>query len=69
MAMYQEVEIMGAYFPGWLLAAIAGIVLSAVSKVVLAKLGLHRVLIAPMLVYCCLAFLWSSVFWLWIIRS
>ena len=57
---------MGAYFPGWLLAAIMGIVGSAVSNVALAKLGLHSELIAPILVYACLAFIWAAIFWMFL---
>lgn len=55
---------MGAYFPGWLLAAMMGIVLAALSKIVLTRLGLHKELVLPMLVYLCLAFLWSGLLWI-----
>lgn len=60
----SEVEILGAYFPGWLLASMLGIVLAGCSKVVLARMGLHRELVLPMLVYVCLAFLWTGLTWI-----
>ncbi|MBC2593932.1 DUF1656 domain-containing protein [Ruficoccus amylovorans] len=62
--MSSEVEIFGAYFPGWLLSAIAGIILAACTKMVLAKLGLHKQLVMPVLVYLCLAFLWAALCWM-----
>lgn len=57
--MASEIEILGSYFPGWLLAAILGIILAGCSKVVLAKANLHAALITPLLFYACLAFLWG----------
>lgn len=62
--MSSEINIMGAYFPGWLLSSLIGIVLAALSKIVLAKVGLHKVLVLPMLVYLSLAFLWSGLVWI-----
>lgn len=55
---------MGAYFPGWLLASMMGIILSACSKIVLSKAGLHRELVWPVLFYVCLTFLWSGMLWI-----
>ncbi|MGE9292061.1 MAG: YtcA family lipoprotein [Puniceicoccales bacterium] len=66
--MPSEIELLGAYIPGWLIAAVLGVVLAGVSKVVLARLGLHRVLVAPVLFYCCLAFVWSGFLWLLIFK-
>ena len=59
---------LGAYIPGWLIAAVLGVILTALSKVVLARLGLHRVLVAPVLFYACLAFLWAGLLWLFIFK-
>lgn len=61
--MLSEVDILGAYFPGWLLAAILGIVLTGCSKVLFSRVGLHAYLMLPVLVYVCLAFLWTGLLW------
>lgn len=61
--MFSEVDILGAYFPGWLLAAILGIVLTGCCKVLFSRSGLHEHLVLPMLVYICLAFLWTGLLW------
>lgn len=59
----SEVEFLGAYFPGWLIAAILGIILTGCSKVLFSRIGLHAHLVLPMLVYVCLAFLWTGLLW------
>lgn len=55
---------MGAYFPGWLLAAMLGIILAGCSKIALDRIGLRGQLLLPMLVYISLAFLWSGLCWI-----
>lgn len=55
---------MGAYFPGWLIAGILGIILTGLSKVVLDRIGLRGQLVLPVLVYPALAFLWTGLLWM-----
>lgn len=62
--MALGIDILGSYFPGWLLSAILGIILAGCGRIVLAKANLHAALVLPMVFYASLAFLWAAAFWL-----
>lgn len=62
--MAEQIEILGAYFPGWLLSAIAGVVLAAAGKGVLRAIGLDSEVWLPALFYPSLALLFAGGIWL-----
>jgi len=64
-----EIQILGAYFPGWILAVLAGIVLTAVTKSVLHLLRLDRYILLPLLFYPGLILLWSGGLWILLFAS
>ena len=46
-----NVEIVGSYFPGWMISLAIGVALTVVAHYLLRKQGLHHVLGAPVLIY------------------
>lgn len=59
------VNILGFFFPSWMLCTIAGMILAVVAKQVLAVAGIDKSLPAPLLVY--LAFTATFTFLAWLI--
>jgi YtcA-like protein len=59
------VNILGSFFPSWMLCAIAGMVLALFAKQALAVAGIDKSLPAPLLVY--LAFAAAFTFLLWLL--
>jgi hypothetical protein len=60
-----SLNILGSYFPSWMLCAIAGMVLTLFVKQALAVVGLDKSLPVPLLVY--LAFSVAFAFLLWLV--
>lgn len=57
-----SVDVMGSFFPGWLVCVISGIVLSAAARLVFLRLRIKVVL--PILVYPSIAAIFTFVLWL-----
>jgi hypothetical protein len=57
-----SVDVMGSFFPGWLVCVIVGIVFAAVARLVLLRLRIKIAL--PILVYPSLAAIFTFVLWL-----
>jgi len=57
-----SVDILGSFFPGWLVCLVPAIVLTALTQLVLSRL--HIKLSFPALVYPSLALLYTFAFWL-----
>lgn len=57
-------NILGSYFPSWMLCALLGIVGTIVIRVILIKTGVDAVLPAPVLVYLCFWIAVTLVIWL-----
>ena len=59
-----NVEIVGSYFPGWMLSLAIGVALTVVAHYLLRKQGLHHVLGTPVLIYPGMVLLFTCVLWL-----
>ena len=57
-------DLEGAFFPSWMLCLVAGIVLTALLRPLVARVGLETHLGPPALIYSCLALLFSFAAWL-----
>jgi hypothetical protein len=57
-------NILGSFFPSWLLCLIVGICLAALAYWALARLKLESLIVWPVLIYPCLAALFSFTLWL-----
>jgi len=57
-------NILGSYFPSWMLCALAGIGLTVVARQLLGAVGLDRALPVPLLVYLALATAFAFATWL-----
>ena len=57
-------NILGSFFPAWLLCLFAGITLSVVSNRIFARFALDKEILWPIVVYPCLALLFAGVLWL-----
>ena len=63
-----EFNIVGSYFPAWLLCIGAGVLLSALSYAGLKRAGLDREIVASIVVYPCLALFFACALWLLLFR-
>ena len=59
-------DVLGSFFPAWLVCLALGLVLSAVARWLL--LRLHIAIALPVLTYPSLAALFSFAIWLWLFR-
>ena len=57
-------NILGSFFPAWLVCLFAGIILSAIANRVFARFGLEKEILWPIVIYSCLALLFASILWL-----
>jgi hypothetical protein len=57
-------NILGSFFPAWLICMIAGIVLAAIAKWVLAYYKLDKEIVWTIVVYPCLAGFFAFTLWL-----
>src|SRR5262249_55023501 len=57
-------NILGSYFPSWMICALIGMVLTVVVRVLLAKTGIDAVLPMPIVVYLAFAIAFSLAIWL-----
>ena len=57
-------DLLGSYFPAWMLCAVIGIVASVVIRQILALVGINEYVIAPLLTYVALALFVTLLVWL-----
>jgi hypothetical protein len=57
-------NILGSFFPSWLICLFAGIAFSVIANRIFARFALEKEILWPIVVYPCLALLFASVFWL-----
>ena len=59
-----SIDVLGSFFPAWLLCLILGILLTAGTRFLLLKLHLEEALSPPIVMYPCLAALFTFGLWL-----
>jgi hypothetical protein len=59
-----NVEIVGSYFPGWMLSLATSVVLTLVAHSLLRKQGLDRTIGHPAIIYPGMVVLFTCLFWL-----
>lgn len=57
-------NILGSFFPSWLLCLVAGILLAAIANRIFARFSLDKELLWPVVVYPCLALFFACSLWL-----
>jgi len=57
-------NVLGSFFPAWMLCAALGIVVAVIIRQILCALGVNEHLIAPPLTYLCLAVASTLLIWL-----
>lgn len=57
-------DLLGSYFPAWMLCAVAGILAAVVIRQILVLLGIHEYVIVPLLTYA--GFAASAALLLWL---
>ena len=62
--MAPSQNILGSYFPSWMLCALAGIAATIVARQILVAAGLDKTLPAPLVVYLALAIAFAFASWL-----
>jgi hypothetical protein len=59
-----SIDVLGSFFPAWLLCLILGIVLTTGTRFLLLKLHLEEALSPPVLMYACATALFTFALWL-----
>jgi hypothetical protein len=57
-------DVLGSYFPAWMVCIILGLVLTVIARQLLIGLKLNAHLRPAGLVYLCMAILWTMAVWL-----
>jgi hypothetical protein len=57
-------NILGSFFPAWLICMFAGVVLAAVANRILVHFRLDNEIVLPILIYPCLALFFACALWL-----
>jgi hypothetical protein len=57
-------NILGSFFPSWLVCLFAGIIFAVISNRIFARFGLDKELLWPVVVYPCLTLLFACLLWL-----
>jgi YtcA-like protein len=57
-------NILGSFFPSWLVCLFMGIVLSVVANRIFTRFALDKEILWPIVVYPCLALLFACILWL-----
>jgi YtcA family len=57
-------NVLGSFFPAWMLCAALGIVVAVIIRQILSALGINEHLIAPPLTYLCFAVAGTLLIWL-----
>lgn len=57
-------NILGSFFPSWLICLFAGIVLAAIANRIFARFALEKEILWPVVVYPCLAIFCACALWL-----
>lgn len=57
-------NILGSFFPSWLVCLFAGIILAAIANRLFVRFALEKEILWPVVVYPCLALLFACVLWL-----
>jgi hypothetical protein len=57
-------NILGSFFPSWLICLFAGIALSVIANRIFARFALDKEILWPIVVYPCLALLFACILWL-----
>ncbi len=59
-----NVEIVGSYFPGWMISLAVGVVLTVVAHALLRKRGMERAIGQPVLIYPGMVLVLTCALWL-----
>ena len=57
-------DLLGSYFPAWMLCAVAGIFAAVIIRQILALAGIHEYVLVPLLTYTGFAVSAALLFWL-----
>jgi YtcA family len=67
--MGPQVNIIGSFFPSWMLCALIGIVVALVARRLFVRAGIDTYVGPPALIYASLALLITLVLWGWVFRG
>ncbi len=59
-----NVEIVGSYFPGWMICLVLGVVLTAIAHALLRRRHAHHAIGHPALIYPAMLVLFTCILWL-----
>ena len=57
-------NILGSFFPSWLICLVVGVILAAIANSIFARFGLEKEILWPVVVYPCLALFFACALWL-----
>jgi hypothetical protein len=59
-----NVEIVGSYFPGWMICLVCGVVLTAIAHTLLRRRHAHHAIGHPVLIYPAMLVFFTCILWL-----
>ena len=66
--MGPQINVIGSFFPSWMLCGLIGIVIALLARRLFVRAGLHAHVGPPPLIYASLALLVTLVLWSWLFR-
>ena len=57
-------NILGSFFPSWLICLLTGIIVAAIANRLFARFALDKEILWPVVVYPCIALLFACTIWL-----
>jgi hypothetical protein len=67
--MGPQINVIGSFFPSWMLCALVGIVTALLARRLFVRAGLDAYMGPPPLIYTSLALLVTLVLWMWLFRG
>lgn len=59
-----SMDVLGSFFPAWIVCSLLGIVFAVLTYLVFARIGLHAAIPIQPVTYTCLAAVYTFFFWL-----
>ena len=67
--MGPQINVIGSFFPSWMLCALIGVVTAVLARRIFVRAGLDPYIGPPPLIYASLVVLITLVLWVWVFRG
>ena len=63
------IDVIGSYFPAWIVCILAGIVITVIVRLLLIGLTVHRYILLKPVVYTCMTAFFTALVWLMFFKN